>query len=227
MINMVIFDMAGTTIDEDNVVYKTLHEAIQKVNHDITFEDVLLHGAGKEKKEAIKDILLANGTADTEIVNQVYTHFLVHLATAYNTLPAKAQVGALALFKALQNMHVKVVLNTGYNRETAELILNKLDWKVGKQIDGLVTASDVLNNRPFPDMIFFAMQQFGIINAKEVVKVGDTIIDIEEGKNAGCGLSIGITTGAHSVAQLQSAKPDYIINDLMALLPLIQTENNS
>jgi len=30
MIEMVVFDMAGTTVDEDNVVYKTLQKAINE-----------------------------------------------------------------------------------------------------------------------------------------------------------------------------------------------------
>lgn len=47
------------------------------------------------------------------------------------------------------------------------------------------------------------------------------IIDIEEGKNAGCRLSIVITTGACTLQQLQSAKPDYVINNLLELLPLL------
>jgi len=29
-IAMVVFDMAGTTVDEGNVVYRTLHKAIEK-----------------------------------------------------------------------------------------------------------------------------------------------------------------------------------------------------
>ena len=131
MIKMIVFDMAGTTIDEDNVVYKTLHQAIHDVNVDITFEDVLLHGAGKEKKQAIKDILLASGITNTEITNEAFNIFSTRLADAYNALPVKEQTGALALFTALRQMNVKVVLNTGYNKETAELILNKLGWQVG------------------------------------------------------------------------------------------------
>lgn len=226
MVKMVVFDMAGTTVDEDNVVYKTLHAAINEAGVDATFSDVLLHGAGKEKRKAIKDILLSYGVVSAETTDYAFDYFLTHLSDAYAILPIKPQVGVPQLFTALQQMGVKVVLNTGYNRATAELILQKLQWQVGKQIDGLVTASDVPNNRPLPDMILLAMQKFGIANAKEVVKVGDSIIDIQEGQNAGCGLSIGITTGAHTVAQLQSAKPDFIINDLMALLPLIQAENN-
>jgi phosphoglycolate phosphatase-like HAD superfamily hydrolase len=54
-----------------------------------------------------------------------------------------------------------------------------------------------------------------------VIKVGDSIIDIEEGKNAGCKLSIGITTGAHTYVQLASANPNGIIHHLSQLLPLI------
>ncbi len=114
-----------------------------------------------------------------------------------------------------------VVLNTGYNQSTADSILQKLGWEIGLQIDELVTASNVTNNRPDPDMILLAMKEFRITDAKEVVKVGDSIIDIEEGKNAGCGLSIGITTGAHTYEQLASANPNAIINNLMELLPLL------
>jgi phosphoglycolate phosphatase-like HAD superfamily hydrolase len=54
------------------------------------------------------------------------------------------------------------------------------------------------------------------------VKVGDFTIDIEEGSNAGCRYNIGITNGAHTHAQLQTAKPDFIIDNLMALLPIIE-----
>ncbi len=70
-------------------------------------------------------------------------------------------------------------------------------------------------------MIWLAMEQFGITDASEVVKVGDSIIDIEEGQNAGCGISVGITTGAHTRAQLESANPEAIIDDLLELLPLL------
>lgn len=70
-------------------------------------------------------------------------------------------------------------------------------------------------------MILLAMQRFDIADARQVIKVGNSIIDIEEGRNAGCALNIGITTGAHTAGQLLSANPDYIIDDLLELLPLL------
>ena len=63
-------------------------------------------------------------------------------------------------------------------------------------------------------MIFLAMKKFDIKDAREVAKIGDSSIDIEEGKNAGCGLTIGITTGAHTRTQLLAAGPDLVIDDL-------------
>jgi hypothetical protein len=49
----------------------------------------------------------------------------------------------------------------------------------------------------------------------------DTVFDIEEGKNAGCGLSIGITTGTHTRERLASARPDHIVDHLAEIPSLI------
>ena len=219
---MVVFDMAGTTVDENNVVYKTLQKVINEAGFNFSLEQVLAAGAGKEKLTAIKDIIaLEEVNTDDTIVDKIYQSFIDELVTAYNSFELKPQPGAQETFDALRAKNILVVLNTGYDENTAVNILEKLRWETGKQIDGLITASDVQNNRPNPDMILLAMQRFGIENASEVIKVGDSIIDIEEGKNAGCSLSIGISTGAHTYEQLVSANPDHIIHHLQELLPLI------
>ena len=219
---MVVFDMAGTTVDEDNVVYKTLQQVINNAGHDFTLNQVLAVGAGKEKLQAIKDILKSgNGLQDDQFAEHLYRIFDTTLKNVYDNIDVKPQGGAEELFAILKQKNILRVLNTGYNTVTANRLLAKLGWQIGDQIDGLITATDVTANRPMPDMIQLAMKQFLITDAKEVAKVGDSIIDIEEGKNAGCSLSIGITTGAHTQAQLTTADPNYIIYHLMELFPLL------
>ncbi|RYF19454.1 MAG: HAD family hydrolase [Flavobacteriales bacterium] len=219
---MVVFDMAGTTINEDNLVYKTLLKAINNAGFGFSLAQALAQGAGKEKKHAIRSILKAYANLEDEaLVEGIYQEFIVALTTIYNEADILPQPNVLELFAELKKRNVFAVLNTGYDRNTATAIIEKLGWKVGVEFDGLVTASDVPRNRPDPDMIEFAMQQFDIKDSASVVKVGDSTIDIEEGKNAGCALSIGITTGAHNSTQLQAADPDYIINDLMEIVQLI------
>ncbi len=222
MIKMIVFDMAGTTVNEQNVVYKTLRQAINEKGFDVTLDQVLLEGAGKEKLQAIKSILAVYAQKnDDALAAAIYQRFMVLLTEAYDKEVITEQNNATRLFHALKDKNVLVVLNTGYNAATAHLLVKKLGWVKGQDFDGLITATDVGKNRPNPDMILLAMQQFGINNGSEVAKVGDSIIDIEEGKNAGCSLTVGITTGAHTLQQLQTARPSYIINDLMELLPLV------
>jgi phosphonatase-like hydrolase len=222
MISMVVFDMAGTTVNEDNVVYKTLQKAINKKGFDFTLDQVLAEGAGKEKLEAIQSILKVYArNRDKDLANEIYTDFMDLLSKAYQDIDVLPQPNAEELFQILKERNIRVILNTGYNADIAESLVKKLGWKKGKEYDSLITSSDVEKNRPDPEMIDLAMDIYGVIDPKKVIKVGDSIIDIEEGQNAGCGLNVGITTGAHTFLQLQSANPDYIINDLMELVPII------
>jgi phosphonatase-like hydrolase len=224
MIKMVVFDMAGTTVDEDNVVYKTLRSVINDAGYNFTLDEVLAVGAGKEKLQAIKDILKTDTRATAPAVAEdLYTIFDEQLKVAYDTIDIRPQPGAAELFAELHAKEILVVLNTGYNKKTAMGLLHKLNWREGSEIDALVTASDVENNRPMPDMIQLAMKKFAIDDAAMVAKVGDSIIDIEEGRNAGCRLNIGITTGAHTAARLQTAHPDYIIGALEELPAILNT----
>lgn len=221
-IKMVVFDMAGTVVNENNVVYKTVRKAINEAGFDFTLDQVLEQGAGNEKLQAIKKVLkVYGGVEDTELAQSIYDNFIVQLADAYRTLDILPQDNAIDLFAALKDKGILTVLNTGYNRETAQSLIDKLGWEQGNEFDLMVTATDVKGSRPKPDMIWFAMEKYGITDAREVVKVGDSIIDIEEGENAGCSMNIGITTGAHTYEQLQSANPEHIIDNLMELLPLL------
>jgi phosphonatase-like hydrolase len=226
MIRLVVFDMAGTTVDEDNVVYKTLRRAINENGYDFSLDQVLEQGAGKEKLQAIKSILKKFAKVEDDKTSDfIYRKFIVYLDQAYKDLKVLPQPNAVKLFSILKQKKIFVVLNTGYNQETAEGLIRKMNWEKGVEFDDLVTASEVTRNRPDPDMILLAMHKTGIHDPKEVIKVGDSIIDIEEGGNAGCKLNIGITTGAHTYQQLQSAGPDYIINNLLELVPIIEKAN--
>jgi phosphonatase-like hydrolase len=227
MFKIVVFDMAGTTVDEDNVVYKTLQRSINENGFNFSLDQVFAEGAGKEKSQAIKSILKSFAhIEDDKLTEHIYHQFVIYLTEAYMHLDVLPQPNTIETFRILKQRNIKVVLNTGYNAETAGLLISKLGWKKGMEFDCLITSSDVENNRPDPEMIQLAMDIFGIGNSREVIKVGDSIIDIEEGQNAGCGLTIGITTGAHSFQQLQSANPDFIIYNLLELIPIIDRAKN-
>ncbi len=221
-IKLVIFDMAGTVVDEDNVVYKTLHMAINKKGYNLTLDFVLEFGAGKEKQQAIRDILEKIEVENfNEKATTIFEDFKDMLSEAYNKLTVSSYAGVEDLIQDLKKVNIKVALNTGYDKYTAQLLLNKMKWKLGTHYDALITADDVERGRPNPDMIFEAMKILDIKYSEKVLKAGDSIIDIEEGKNASCGITVGVTTGAHTREQLVSANPTYIVNSLTELKKIL------
>lgn len=221
-IKMVVFDMAGTVVDEQNIVYKTLHQAMLNAQYTLSLNDVLKDGAGKEKLKAIQDLMTQiDGELNVEKSLEIHTAFKIMLDENYANMKIKEQPNASEIFAWLKKNTIKVALNTGYSAEIANLLLQKLNWQVGRDIDALVTADDAKNHRPAPDMILKAAEVLNI-DPTLSVKVGDSAIDIHEGKNAHCCLNIGVTTGAQTRTQLLEANPNFVIDNLMELKEIIQ-----
>ncbi|AZB18929.1 HAD-IA family hydrolase [Chryseobacterium indologenes] len=212
-IELLVLDMAGTTIDEDNVVYKTLTDAVNEYGYSVTLEKVLIHCAGMEKLEAITSLLkdIRGNEADAQ---PIFENFSENLRFAYRNLEVKPINGTEKFLLSMKAQNKKVVLNTGYTHEIAQQLLDKLHWKENVHFDALITADDVSESRPSPAMINLAMKKFNITEPAKVLKAGDSVIDIEEGKNAGCGLTIAVLSGAQNRTELEKAKPDYILNTI-------------
>ena len=225
-LQMVVFDMAGTTVDEQNVVYKTLHKSIVAANVEVSLETVLKYGAGKEKHQAIKDILKYLKSDKIKESELIFNNFKQLLSIAYATLDVKPIKGVEKVLLDLRTEGIKVVLNTGYDRKTATMLLEKLKWDKKVHFDALVTATDVKKGRPHPDMIFKAMELLNVTDVSKVLKAGDSAIDIEEGKNAGCGITVGVLSGAQTKEQLEEQKPTYIFESLVSLKDIVLNNFN-
>ena len=53
----------------------------------------------------------------------------------------------------------------------------------------------------------------------QVAKFGDTVNDIKEGRNAGCGLVVGVLSGADSALDLYDAGADIVVPDVTHIHP--------
>ena len=221
-IDMVVFDMAGTTVDEGGTVYRTLQRALRRGGHDFDYGEIL-QAAGRSKFSAIEQLLgLRMEAVDRGLSKKIHEDFRHLILTAYREKGVSEQPGAGKVFRFLRERGIRVVLNTGYDRQTADTILDGLGWKDDDTVDLTVTSDDVVHGRPSPDMIRMAMSRLGMEDPGNVAKVGDSKADIEEGLAAGCGLVVGVTTGAHTRPQLQEAGATAVIDRLEDLLPLLR-----
>ncbi|KMQ66663.1 HAD family hydrolase [Chryseobacterium angstadtii] len=219
-IELLVLDMAGTTINEDNVVYKTLTDAVNDYGYEVTLDKVLSSCAGMEKLEAITS-LLREIKGNEDDAPAIFENFSDQLKEAYQKLEVKPINGTEDFLLKMKAKNKKVVLNTGYTSEIAHQLLDKLQWKENVHFDALITADDVSESRPSPEMIHLAMKKFNIQEPGKVLKAGDSVIDIEEGKNAGCGMTVAVLSGAQSRTELEKAAPDYILNTISEAEDLI------
>jgi phosphonatase-like hydrolase len=158
-----------------------------------------------------------------DLVNEIHVAFKQNLISFYESaIDLKPQTGAEQVFLWLRMHNIKVALNTGFPSSVTDIILQRLGWKNGDLIDQVISGDEVEEGRPAPFMINELMKRLGVENASEVVKVGDTEVDISEGRNARCGIVASVTTGACNRKQLEACGPDYVIDDLREIQVIIE-----
>lgn len=89
---------------------------------------------------------------------------------------------------------IKIGSTTGYTAAMMEVVRKGAE-KRGYRVDSLATPDGLAAGRPAPFMVFRNMTRLDIRHVESVVKVGDTLSDIEEGLTAGV-WSIGVITGS-------------------------------
>ncbi|MFD0793082.1 HAD-IA family hydrolase [Mucilaginibacter litoreus] len=217
-VKLVVFDMAGTTVEDKNEVTKTFKAALASYGYDVP-ADIINPLMGYEKRSAIEQMLRLHEPDESKITAQLISnihHEFVNQMIAYyeqatdlTALPHAEQV-----MQTLHEKGIKIGLNTGFSKAIAESIITKLKWREKGLFDFLVCSDEVEAGRPDPHMINRMMAEAGITDAREVAKVGDTEVDVREGHNAGCKYVIAVTTGAFTRAALQPYNPTHIIDDL-------------
>ncbi len=93
-------------------------------------------------------------------------------------------VGALDAVAAFRSMGLKVGSTTGYTRSMMDIMVVEAAAK-GYVPDTMVCSSDVPTGRPSPFMCYKAALDLAVFPFWEMVKIGDTVSDVGEGKNAG------------------------------------------
>ena len=223
-IELVVFDMAGTTIADNGEIAAAFQTALKHFGYDVPTAAINTV-MGYKKTKAIKMMLnLYEPSASNteELIEEIHTVFLNEMIAHYSGLnEIEILPYAEEIFLFLKSKGIKVALDTGFTKQIAEVIIEKLGWLKNNMIDCMVCSDEVPKGRPYPFMIEKIMQQVCVTDSQKVIKVGDTEVDVNEGLNANCLYSIGITTGAFTRQKLSIYKPSFIIDHLSELEKII------
>lgn len=222
-IDLVVFDMAGTTVYDGDAVHTCLATAVAHAGVPTT-RDQINALMGMPKPFVIASLLSSGrGTPPSdEEVASIYADFERLMLDHYrHSIHVRETDRASEVFRALHARGIKVALDTGFSRAITNAILDRLGWTIDV-VDATVASDEVDHGRPHPDMVWRAMALTGVGDAAWVAKVGDTPADLQEGDAAGCGLIVGVTSGSHSEDELARYPHTHLIDSLVDLLRIVE-----
>ena len=212
--------MAGTTVRDSGEVARAFSAAL--ADHGVEASAAQINAVrGASKREAIATLAAPKYGSDAERVEAVYGAFKTHLQRVF-TREAEPVSGAVETFAWLRHKGIKLALNTGFDRDITEILIDALRW--GTVADAVICGDDVPQGRPAPYMIFRAMEATGTVEVRQVLNIGDTISDLQAARNAGVGVSVGVLSGAHGREQLVREVHTFLI-DSIADLPKLFSDS--
>lgn len=215
-IALVVFDMAGTTIEDAGQVPDAFTTVLRRHSIEIT-ADALRAVRGASKRDAIRHFVTEHHPSGIEaLTDRIFNDFRDYLAQLFQAGGVKPVAGATDTFAWLRERGIRVALNTGFDRLTTDLILETVGWQTGV-VDAVTCGDEVALGRPAPYLIFRSMEKTSVTSVHQVMCVGDTVLDLQAGHNAGTRCIVGVMSGAHAKEQLEKAPHTHLIPSVAAL----------
>lgn len=250
----IIFDWAGTTVDYGCFApVKAFIEAFEQFGITPTLEEVrkpmgmlkidhirtmfsMERISGEWKKKQGRDWT----EEDVEEVYRLSESKILEIVKNY----AEPKPYVTETVKQLRTMGLKIGSTTGYTDEMMAQVV-PMAKEQGYEPDCWFSPDSTgKKGRPYPYMVFRNMEELGLMDATRVLKVGDTVADIKEGKHAGA-VTVGIIEGSSIMGltceeyealspeqreaedkrtenTYREAGADYVIRDIRGILDLIK-----
>jgi phosphonoacetaldehyde hydrolase len=217
-IKAVLFDFIGTTVMEKDplTINKCFSQAFN--DHEVPVTDrFIIINRGKDKKEVIMTALKQTGSS-IALVDPILNSFKSYLEDKLDNF--FENTGAKEIIAWLKDRKISIGIGTGLPRDIFERIFNHLPFDT-ISFDYIGIADEIGKGRPHPDMILDMLVKCQVRN-NEMLKVGDTISDIQEGRNANVFTAV-ILSGTQDKKDLINEQPDHILHSLIELKEIINT----
>jgi phosphonoacetaldehyde hydrolase len=201
----IILDWAGTTVDYGCIApVQVFVEIFRSIGIEPTMEEVRAP-MGVSKWDHIRAMLDMHriGALFTQKFGRPYTHEDVdHLHELFepNILDVLNRFAdplphVLDIVRKLRLEGYTIGSTTGYNDKMMQIVARNAELN-GYAPDYWITADSTKSRgRPYPYMIYANIIRLDMGMPEQVVKVGDTLSDIQEGRNAGV-WTIGVLKGS-------------------------------
>ena len=215
MFEFILFDLIGTTVKDsphgNSLVIDCFRKSFEAFDIQVPAEEINKH-RGKSKRDAIHELLNTDNT-ETQSERKIYEMFIQLLNSRIQEF--SPMEGAEEVFVAAKKKGIKIGIGSGLPIRFVHTLINHLNWQ-RIEFDYIGSSEELGKGRPDPVMIFDAMEKLNLKNLNVILKIGDTVVDIQEGKNAGVKTAC-VLTGTQQRSDLEIENPDFLFQSVREL----------
>jgi phosphoglycolate phosphatase-like HAD superfamily hydrolase len=230
-IKVAVLDMAGTTIADQihgtPFVLEAFVQTFRSAGLVLTPDD-LNERRGLDKRQVIQTVLAERKTLVGETLEEETDRLLEMFRTCCLDLLGEvtAAPGAIEAIGWLQNEGISVALASGLPQEIAEAMARSAGLAGPGKADYVTSAERAGGGRPGPDMINDVLIHLGCLDPlseksrpsdrfdyAQVLKVGDTPVDVREGRGVGA-VTIAVSSGTHTPERLREEGPLMVLDSV-------------
>ena len=213
---MAIFDVAGTTVHDGGLVVQAFQSAMVSMGLTLGSPEIdqMVSYVNATMGERKIDVFMHLFNGDSLKANSAHDFFVESYIGLVKAGKLQEFDGVTKLLDLLRENGIAVGITTGFPRDILDSVIEGLKW--APHIDFSVAASEVIEGRPAPDMIFRCIDLYNKqftqqISAEDIAVIGDTESDIRAGVTARARIIAGVSTGAHNGEQLLRAGATHML----------------
>ncbi len=203
-----LFDMDGTLIDSSAAILSSVKEAARIRGLRIPADNEIKETIYLPSQLSFKVLYPDKDPAEFDSV------FLHLIRTKFKPMIKELPKSKMTL-ELIREKGIKIGIVTTKDRESADEMIRLFQFSY----DILLTAEDTERARPDPEPLLEAIELLKS-TAAQTFYCGDTPPDIIQGRRASV-KTIGLTTGMYSKEDLEKEKPDFVFDNIEAVLGII------
>lgn len=208
MIKGILFDFDGTLVDSLNSFLKAYKKALLHFNISVSKKQVVKKCFSKTEEEVCHYFKIK----DISLFTKIYFNSINQFSKRVELFP-----GVLETIKFCHHKHLKIgVASFAYKHYIDQMLLK---FHLKNQFEVILTADDVKNNKPHPEMALKACKRINIL-PKNTLIVGDSKGDLKMAKAAKCQSALFFPKKHklfYNLTSLEKIKPDYIFSTFFDL----------
>jgi phosphoglycolate phosphatase len=204
---LLVFDFDGTLVDTKKDIADSINRMLKELELPTLDRKILYTFIGKGVNHLITQSLKEVGYDDLPHATDAFMrHYEAHLMDQTTLFPNCRET--LNYFSNKEN----TILSNKPTRFITE-ILDALNWRI--PFSTIIGGDSMPAKKPDPGGLLHILEQHKT-RSEDALMIGDSLVDVETGKRAGV-KTCGVTYGHAGRKSLETAQPDWIIDDLLEL----------